>query len=69
MTTNIQIINKRAEEKRKDCPKRKAYMKELHKQPHIVKKASIKRWKERGVLSDDYDALYDDYLSKTNCEK
>ncbi len=32
------------------------------------KSCRINNWKNRGVISDDYDKLYDYYLSIDNCE-
>ena len=29
---------------------------------------TIRKWKQRGLISDDYDALYDYYISVKNCE-
>ena len=47
---------------------RKEYMKQLQKQPHIIKNKMISVWKKRGVISDDYSKLYDDYLLINKCE-
>lgn len=33
-----------------------------------AKKDTITNWKKRGVICDDYDALYEHYLSVANCE-
>ena len=33
------------------------------------KKHRIKNWKNRGIICDDYDALYDRFMSTTHCEK
>ena len=29
----------------------------------------IVAWKSRGIIHDDYDALYDEYTASTNCEE
>ena len=42
------------------------YNKEYKLKNH--KKLTITRWKSRGLISDDYDALYDYYISVKNCE-
>lgn len=61
-------VQKRADDKRKNCPIRKAYMKNVHKQPHIIKKGRIKLWKKRGIINDDFNELYSKYLDTKNCE-
>tara|TARA_R110000824_G_scaffold249535_5_gene438459 strand:- start:1167 stop:1685 length:519 start_codon:yes stop_codon:yes gene_type:complete len=60
--------NKRADDKRKNDPARIAYMKQLQKQPHIIKSRMIYLWKKNGVIDNDFDKLYDNYLKVTNCE-
>ena len=66
---NRKEINKRADDKRKNDPARIAYMKQLRKQPHIIKCSIISTWKRRGVIDNDYSLLYDNYLKVTKCEK
>tara|TARA_R110000772_G_scaffold25718_2_gene66839 strand:- start:12015 stop:12314 length:300 start_codon:yes stop_codon:yes gene_type:complete len=41
---------------------------EYYKSPEGIKTRNISKWKHRGVLSDDYDKLYEYYLSINNCE-
>jgi len=45
----------KGKEFRKDNPKEK-------------KRCQIKTWKSRGVVSDDFSALYDQYIQILNCE-
>jgi hypothetical protein len=33
------------------------------------KSTRITNWKQRGILSEDYDALYDKFLNTKNCEE
>lgn len=33
-----------------------------------TKRCQIKTWKARGVVSNDYDTLYDQYIQILNCE-
>jgi len=33
-----------------------------------TKRCQIKTWKSRGVVSNDFDALYDQYIQMLNCE-
>ncbi len=33
------------------------------------KMCRIKQWKHRGIISDDYDALYDKYINTSHCEE
>ena len=47
---------------------RKEYMRNLQKQPHIIKTRTIKTWKKRGIIHDDYEALYEKYLNTSHCE-
>ena len=61
-------VQQRADEKRRNNPERIAYMKNLQRQPHIVKQRNIRNWKKWGVINDDFDVLYDLYLSKTHCD-
>ena len=61
-------VQKRGDDKRKDCPIRKEYIRQLQKQPHIIKSRFIGCWKKRGVISEDYDVLYNTYLTTTKCQ-
>ena len=37
-------------------------------EPLLIKKQHhISVWKERGIIDDDFDALYDYYIEQTNC--
>jgi hypothetical protein len=38
-----------------------------NKTPDGKKSLTIARWKNRGLIHDDYDALYDSYLEATHC--
>jgi len=66
----------------KDPEKRKEYMREYQKKnilkvsentrrynktPKGVKAYRVRNWKKRGILSDDYDALYERYITTENC--
>ena len=31
------------------------------------KRKTIKRWKRRGIIDDDWDSLYDCFIKETNC--
>ena len=53
-THREEVLN-RCKDYRKDNPKEK-------------KRCAIKTWKARGVVSDDFDALYDQYIQILNCE-
>ena len=44
-------------------------IKEYQKTPNRKKSNTISDWKRRGLISEDYDALYDRYLESTNCEE
>lgn len=38
------------------------------KSPKGVKFYRIRNWKRRGIICDDFDALYERYITTTNCE-
>ena len=61
-------VQKKADDKRKNNEERKEYMRQLHKQPHIVKNRIIRVWKKRGLISEDYDEIYNKYLNTEFCE-
>ncbi len=62
-------VQKRSDDKRKDDPLRKQYIKDLQKQPHIIKARMIYNWKVNfKIKCDDFDKLYDLYLSIDKCE-
>jgi len=68
MPNNKKEVQKKSDDKRKNDPKRIEYMKNLHKQPKHIKKRMIYNWKNKyGIISEDYDKLYDWYKEKTNC--
>ncbi len=46
----------------------KQYHKEYNKTEACKKKYTIGRWKKRGVITDDFDALYETYINTWNCE-
>jgi len=48
--------------------KRKEYNKNYMCLPKPIKHYRIKNWKKRGVICDDYDALYNQYINTPNCE-
>tara|TARA_R110001606_G_scaffold153012_1_gene293933 strand:- start:167 stop:502 length:336 start_codon:yes stop_codon:yes gene_type:complete len=49
--------------------KSREYSKEYRKTDKGKKLAIIRKWKHRGVISNDYDSLYNYYLSINNCEE
>ena len=54
-------------EKNKDKVKKQSD--EYKKTPKGKKTSGIYNWKRRGLIHDDYDALYDNYLKAENCEE
>jgi len=46
----------------------KEYLKEWNKSEKGYKSTRIYKWKSRGVISDDYDKLYEYFLSIKECE-
>ena len=64
-------------EKNKECKKRwaeknkekkKQYQKEYEKTPECKKSYRISKWKSRGILSDNFDELYEKYINTEYCE-
>ena len=57
----------------KNKEKLKEYSKEFskeHNQTEQGKKSQrIRKWKQRGLIHDNYDELYEYYLNTTHCEK
>ena len=49
--------------------KNKERIKEYSKTPNGKKSTTINNWKYRGLISEDYDSLYERYLESTNCEE
>ena len=45
------------------------YQKEYRKTEAGKKASRITTWKSRGVVCDDWDALYNKYINCKNCEK
>ena len=67
----------------KDPEKQLAYMREYYKRkrqeraeyqkmwqhtPDGIKSRRISHWKNRGIVSDDFDAVYERYITTMNCE-
>jgi hypothetical protein len=48
---------------------KKAYGKQYRQTDAGKKSKRIWNWKKQGILSDDYDALYDKFLNTKNCEE
>ena len=57
---------KQYQEKNKD--KLKQYHKQYGQMPERKKSNRISNWKSRGIITDDYDALYDHYLKTSFCD-
>ena len=61
------------ERQKKYIQENKEKIKEKHKKyyqtPNGKKSITICCWKRRGVVSTDYNLLYDNYLASTNCEE
>ena len=49
--------------------KNKEKIKEYQQSEKGVKSTRIRNWKSIGVVSDDFDILYDKYINTTNCEE
>ena len=47
---------------------KKEYNKRQHKTPTGIKSKLITSWKIKGIISDDYNLLYANYLAETHCD-
>jgi len=63
----LYLIEYRKANKEKIAAQKNAYMREYMKDPENIKKNRLSVWKKRGVISEDFDALYDLYLNTTHC--
>ncbi len=48
---------------------RKEYYKIHNQKPEVKKTRKINEWKRRGLISDNYDEIYDKWFNATNCEQ
>jgi hypothetical protein len=53
--------------KEKIAEYKKDYGKEYKYKPQRKKSSRISHWKDRGIITDDYNFLYDWYISINNC--
>jgi len=60
------VYQKQYREKNKD--KLKEQKKEYHQTPEYKKLSRISGWKKQGIITNDYDALYDHYLKTSYCD-
>jgi len=44
------------------------YIKKYRQTPNAKKSTIITKWKKRGIKTDNYDMLYNNYLSETHCD-
>lgn len=56
------VINQEYREKNKDK------IKEYRQTPQCKKSSRIAKWKYHGIITDDYDALYDHYTKTAYCD-
>jgi len=45
------------------------YMREYRKDPKHKKAHRISNWKWQGMVCDDWDKMYEDYINMPNCEE
>jgi len=53
----------------KNKEKKKEYNRQYQQTPQGKKIMRIKNWKSQGIISNDFDKLYERYLNTTNCEE
>lgn len=63
-----QILNQKKQYYIKNREAKIEYQKNYYKLPEKQKQNIIGVWKRRGLISDDYDALYDKYINTDKCE-
>jgi hypothetical protein len=70
LTIKKKQYQKEYREKNRD--KNKQYQKEYkikyNKTPQAKKSKRISQWKRKGIITDDYDALYEHYLKTAYCD-
>ena len=47
---------------------RKEFYKIHNQKPEVKKARKINEWKRRGLITENYDLIYDKWLNTTNCE-
>ena len=52
----------------KNKEKKKEYDKEYRQTEQGIKSNRITNWKHKGIITDDYDALYDHYIQTSFCD-
>ena len=57
------------EYREKNREKKKEYKKQYYQTEAGKKTSRISNWKQRGIVYDDYNSLYDLYISVWNCEE
>ena len=62
----IKVCKKKWAQENKD--KINESRREWTKTPSGIKSNRIGNWKSRGVICEDWDALYENYINTTNCE-
>ena len=63
------IAAKDKEYRQKNKEKIAAHEKEYYRTPQGKRSRLIIKWKQCGLIHDDYNQLYDEYLKSTNCER
>jgi len=61
------ITTKKYREDNKEKIKEK--MKIYRLTPEGIKSRTISKWKQRGLIYEDYDSLYEHYLNANNCDE
>ena len=56
------------EYRQKNKDKQKEYHKEYKQTPAGIRSKRISNWKQRGLVCEDFDVLYQHYIDTTNCE-
>jgi len=56
------------EKKKEYYEKNKEHQKEYHQTEQGKKTSRISKWKQNGVICNDFDALYNQFINTPNCE-
>jgi hypothetical protein len=62
------ILSQRKEWRETHREERNMYQKEYRKTPIGIKNRKISHWRIRGLISDNYDEIYEKYINTTHCE-
>lgn len=63
-----QILQQKKEYYKCNAEAKRAYQNEYYKNPENIKNNTINSWKRQGIISENYDELYNTYINTNECE-